>query len=132
VTQEAYVRAWRRWPQVAPLDDAEAWVRLVATRLATDRWRRVRVRRVREALERPAAPMPPPSEDTVLLVRALRRLPVDQRRALCLFYLLDLPVADIAGELGVPTGTVKSWLSRGRAALAAQLDPPVKEHDHVG
>jgi RNA polymerase sigma-70 factor (ECF subfamily) len=135
VTQEAYVRAWRRWPEVVRLDDAEAWVRLVATRLATDRWRRLRVRRGHEALQRAPDPVPPPSENTVLLVRALRGLPIDQRRALCLHYLLDLPVADIARELGVPAGTVKSWLSRGRAALAAQLGPrlapSVKERDHA-
>ena len=36
-------------------------------------------------------------------------------------YLLDIPVSEIALELGVPVGTVKSWLSRGRTALAARL-----------
>ena len=57
-----------------------------------------------------------------MLVAALRTLPVGQRRAVVLYHLVDLPVDQIAAELGVAVGTVKSWLHRGRAALAAQLD----------
>ena len=39
-----------------------------------------------------------------------------------LHYLADLPVDEIAGLLEVPVGTVKSRLSRARAALATRLD----------
>ena len=52
---------------------------------------------------------------------ALRTLPDAQRRALALHYLCDLSVESVAAETGVSTGTVKSRLSRGRAALAALL-----------
>jgi RNA polymerase sigma-70 factor (ECF subfamily) len=38
-----------------------------------------------------------------------------------LHYLLDRSVADIAQETGSSPGTVKSWLSRGRAALAETI-----------
>jgi RNA polymerase sigma-70 factor (ECF subfamily) len=38
-----------------------------------------------------------------------------------LHHLLDLPVAEVARELEVAPGTVKSWLHRGRVALAVQL-----------
>ena len=121
VAQEAYVRAWRHWKQVAAHPAPEAWLRLTASRLATDRHRRIAG--LRRALTRsgPTPPAEPPSGDAVLLAAALRRIPADQRRALAMHYLLDLPVVDIAHELDVPAGTVKSWLSRGRAALAAQL-----------
>ena len=37
-------------------------------------------------------------------------------------YLADLTVAEIADREGVAEGTVKSWLHRGRAAMAAQLN----------
>jgi RNA polymerase sigma-70 factor (ECF subfamily) len=123
ITQEAYVRAWRDWRRVEAFDRADAWLRLVVTRLATDRWRRMRRARV----ARLAVPehAPPPSEDSVLLVTALRRLPVAHRRAVCLHYLLDIPVAQIAEETGVAPGTVKSWLARGRAELAAALGDEV-------
>jgi RNA polymerase sigma-70 factor (ECF subfamily) len=120
--QEAYARAWQRWRRLAGYENPEAWLRLVVNRLATDRWRRLGVRRDRSAGA--AAPhAPPPSEDTVLLVRAMQTLPVAHRRALALYYLLDRSVGEIAAETGASTGTVKSWLSRGRAGLAAALGP---------
>jgi RNA polymerase sigma-70 factor, ECF subfamily len=122
LAQEAYARAWQRWRRVRGYEDAEAWLRLVVTRLATDRWRHLRVRRARAAADRPPAPVAPPSDDTVLLVRAMRTLPSAHRRALALHYLLDRSVAEIATETGATVGTVKSWLSRGRTGLAAALD----------
>lgn len=135
LVQEAYARAWQRRRRLAGYDDPEAWLRLVVNRLSTDRWRRIGVRRQRAAAQAPAPPAPPPSEDVVLLVRAMRTLPPSHRRALALFYLLDRSVTDIAAETGASTGTVKSWLSRGRAGLAAALGPlepallPEEVHD---
>ena len=123
ITQEAYVRAWRRWSTVSRYEHPEAWVRLVVARLATDWWRRLTVRRRHEAADRGPEPMPAPSEWTVLLVDALRRIPARQRQAICLHYLLDLSVGDIAREIGVPEGTVKSWLHRARSTLAASFAP---------
>ena len=61
--------------------------------------------------------------DAVDLYRALRALPVGQRQVLVLHHLAGLPVAEVAAELGLPAGTVKARLSRGRAALARRLDP---------
>ena len=121
LVQEAYARAWQRWRRLSGYEDQEAWLRLVVNRLSTDRWRRIGRRRARAAAEPPARPAGPPSEDTVLLVRAMRTLPTAHRRALALHYLLDRSVAEIAAETGASTGTVKSWLSRGRAGLAAAL-----------
>ena len=69
----------------------------------------------------------PPNDDGVLLVRALRQLPEHQRRALALHYLYDMSVEEIAMETDAPTGTVKSWLSRGRAALAVVLGDRASE-----
>jgi RNA polymerase sigma-70 factor (ECF subfamily) len=76
--------------------------------------------------------VPPPSEDVVLLVRAMRTLPDAHRRALALHYLLDRSVGEIAAETGAATGTVKSWLSRGRAALAAALGVTATESEGAG
>jgi RNA polymerase sigma-70 factor (ECF subfamily) len=122
LVQEAYARAWQRWDRLRGYEDAEAWLRLVVTRLATDSWRRLGVRRAAAAAHRPSPPASPPTEDVVLLVTALRTLPTALRRALALHYLLDRSVAEIAVETGASAGTVKSWLSRGRAALAEALD----------
>ena len=62
-----------------------------------------------------------PSEDTVLLTAALRKLPAHLRQALALPYLFDPSVAQIAEETGAPVGAVTSWLHRGRTELAAVL-----------
>ncbi len=133
ITQEAYIRAWRRWSTVGGYEHPESWVRLVVTRLATDWWRRLSVRRRHEAADRPPDPTPGPSETTMLLVEALRHLPARQRQAICLHYLLDLPVAEIAREIGVPEGTVKSWLFRARATLTTTFDPhPTKLQEGNG
>ena len=121
LVQEAYARAWQRWRRLCRYEDPEAWLRLIVNRLSADRWRRLGVRRARAAAEPPPAPVDPPSEDVVLLVRAMRALPATQRQALALHYLLDRSIAEIAVETGAAQGTVKSWLSRGRAALAVAL-----------
>jgi RNA polymerase sigma-70 factor (ECF subfamily) len=119
--QEAYARAWQRWPSVRELDAPLAWVRVVAFRLARSRWRRaqhgLRLHRGNPTTESLAGPSP----DAVALVAALRRLPEAQRQALILHHLGDLSVAEVARETGVPEGTVKARLSRGRAALAELL-----------
>jgi RNA polymerase sigma-70 factor (ECF subfamily) len=57
----------------------------------------------------------------VLLTTALATLPAQHRRAMVMHYLADMPVVTIAQQEGVAEGTVKSWLHRGRAALAAVL-----------
>jgi RNA polymerase sigma-70 factor (ECF subfamily) len=119
--QEAYTRAWRDWRKVARHPAPEAWVRLVVSRLAVDRHRREAGWRRAVARTGPQPPVAPPGEETVLLTTALRRLPGTQRQALALHYLCGLSVAEIAEETGAAEGTVKSWLSRGRAALAEQL-----------
>ncbi|MCO8271922.1 SigE family RNA polymerase sigma factor [Actinoplanes sp. TRM 88003] len=123
LVQEAYARAWQRWRRLSGYEDQEAWLRLVVNRLSADRWRRLGVRRARAAAEPPPRPAAPPSENTVLLISAMRALPMVHRRALALHYLLDRSVAEIAAETGASTGTVKSWLSRGRTGLAAALGP---------
>jgi len=51
----------------------------------------------------------------------MRTLPEPQRRALVLYHVADLSVAEVARETGVAEGTVKAQLSRGRAALAELL-----------
>jgi RNA polymerase sigma-70 factor (ECF subfamily) len=60
--------------------------------------------------------------DRLDLLAALRQLPAAQREVIGLHHLADLPVAEVAETLGIPVGTVKARLSRGRAALAHLLE----------
>jgi RNA polymerase sigma-70 factor (ECF subfamily) len=131
VVQEAFARASTRWSRIRDYDLPEAWVRRVAMNLAADRARSLR--RQTRALMRlgPPPAVPSVSVETLALVEALRTLPVRQRQAVVLHYLADLPVADIAQALAVPSGTVKSLLARGRRALAAKLGEPEEVFDRT-
>src|SRR5262249_39574400 len=126
IAQEAFCRAWQRWAVIVRYDNPVAWIRRVATNLACSRWRRRRVADRHRRAERPPV-APPRAPDRRALVHALRSLPADQRKALVLHHLVDLSIAEVAGELGVRAGTVKSWLHRGRLALAASLADPAEE-----
>ncbi len=122
VLQEAFAKAWVRWARVSRLDSPEAWVRTVAWRAAVSRFRRRRVALSAQPLIARAESVEDPDVATALAVRAaLARIPADQRRALVLHELTGLSVEEIARETGVAVGTVKSRLSRGRAALSELL-----------
>lgn len=124
VVQEAFVKAWDRRKQLATVSHPEAWVRTVAWRLAVSRWRRSR--RAVIAWQRRGEPQTVelPEVDNADLIAALKRLPAEQRRAVVLFYLCDMSVAQVSDETGAPVGTVKARLSRARTALAGYLGGP--------
>jgi RNA polymerase sigma-70 factor (ECF subfamily) len=124
VVQEAFLRAWQRWPDISGYDDPVAWVRRVAWNLATSRLRRITTAARALRRHRPPQPVPGLNPDHVALVAALRRLPERQRRVIVLHHIADVPVAEIAENLGLPKGTVVSWLHRGRAQLAVHLSDP--------
>lgn len=126
--QEAYARAWQRWDQVSEHASPEAWLRTVAWRIAASRWRKVRNGIAAMARHGPPNHTPEPSPDNVALVEALKQIPEAQRRTIVLHHLADLPVEEVARELGVATGTVKARLSRGRAALAELLREEAGPH----
>ncbi len=120
--QEAFARAWAHRRKLEKAEYPEAWVRTTAYRLAVSRWRRRKVagRSPDRAVSRPTE-TPGIDESHVALVAALRQLPDAQRQALVLHHIADLPVHQVAAEVGVPEGTIKARLSRGRVALAALL-----------
>lgn len=127
LVQEAFCRAFTRWQKIVRYEDPVAWVRKVAWNLATSRWRRLRtaqgfLRKQREEH------VPGPSPDRVALEAALALLPANQRRAVVLYHLADMPISEVARQEGIPEGTVKSLLYRGRAALAAHLTERTEEH----
>jgi RNA polymerase sigma-70 factor, ECF subfamily len=127
VVQEAFVRASAAGGRFDKVDNPEAWLRRVAINLHRNRWRKVsNFVRVRARLEA-SPPDPAGLEEHLVVVEALRQLAVTQREVLALHYLADLQLAQIAELLGVPEGTVKSRLKRGRDALAALLS---EEDDH--
>jgi RNA polymerase sigma-70 factor, ECF subfamily len=129
--QEAFARAVAAGPSWQEVTNPEAWLRVVALNVLRTKARRsALLRRLTPMIPQPAG-VPGVSEDHLRLITAMRTLPREQREVLSLHYFADLRVADIADELGIPVGTVKSRLKRGREALATLLPSDVEEVDRV-
>ena len=120
LVQEVLLRVWREWTRVRTLDNPQAWASRVLHNLAIGRWRRNRYRRefhlgdVQKATADPGV-------GHLDVVNALHHLPAKQQRALVLHDVVGLTVGEVAAELGAPEGTVRSWLSRGRALIAIEI-----------
>jgi RNA polymerase sigma-70 factor (ECF subfamily) len=127
VVQEAFVRGLDHPRRMLGADNPEAWLRTVAVNLARSRWRRAQ-RLVGLAPRLVEEPRDSDTDGNVDLLQALRELPAGQREVIALHHLADLTVEQVADTLGLPTGTVKARLSRGRATLSTLL---VKEAPHV-
>ncbi|OJF10976.1 sigma-70 family RNA polymerase sigma factor [Couchioplanes caeruleus] len=125
--QEAYDRAWQRWSTVSGYDDPEAWVRTVAHRLCMNHWRKARNRVTAYLRHGTGRDADPPGENTVALITALKRLSVAERQAIAMHHLMDLSVAEVAAQTGIPVNTIKTRLARGRRALAGLLDEDASE-----
>ncbi|MGW6280869.1 SigE family RNA polymerase sigma factor [Kribbella sp. NPDC055071] len=127
IVQEAFVRLVPRWPKVSRYDAPEAWVRLVAIRLAANRHRNTgRLAQLFRRLPQEHAPDPADGYAGDLQ-RALAELPMPSRQVVVLHYVCDLSVAQVADLLGIAEGTVKSRLSRAREALSVTL----RSDDHA-
>jgi RNA polymerase sigma-70 factor, ECF subfamily len=130
LVQEAYARALARPRAFLDVADPEAWLRTVAINLARTRWRR---RRLFDTLVRTGRvtrtpdSVPGADPNRVALVAALQQLSRPTREAIVLHHLADMSVYEVAEALGVPVGTVKARLSRGRAMLAALLNERADE-----
>ncbi len=115
--QEAFITAIRKRRTLRAVANPEAWIRTVALHRLHRGWRHAAVVRRHQATVRDPGAGVEIGPEHVALVAALRELDQDQREVVVLHHLADLSVAEIAEGLGVPMGTVKSRLSRGRAHL---------------
>ena len=120
LAQESLVRLCRHWDQLPSGEDAVRWVNRVAFNLAKSTFRTRATRR--RITERFGAALGPHSstgdDDASLAVRAaVARLPERERRVVILRYFCDLPVREVAIQMGCQEGTVKSLTSRAMTSL---------------
>ncbi len=135
LTQEIFIKVFQT---LRSYDAAQAafstWLNRVSRNHLVDHYRRTKKDRVtssleeetgsvaeRPSLEAGAVKRVEARERREWLQRGLDRLSPDLREAIILRDLNDLDYAEIAQVLGVPEGTVKSRINRGRLELARVL-----------
>lgn len=123
--QETLLRAWRT-PRILAQDPGEArsWMFTVARNLVIDEARSARRRHeltVDELPDRVDDDRTDALFDSLLIEEALASLSADHRAVVVRAYFGGLTVAELADELGIPEGTVKSRLHYGLRALRLAL-----------
>ncbi|MFF3601506.1 SigE family RNA polymerase sigma factor [Kitasatospora indigofera] len=122
IVQSALERAYPHWHRISG-DDPMAYVRRIVVNQHRDWWRRRRNHEL--AADLSADDRADPTDlgerhaQRSLVLGALTRLTVRERTVVVLRYYADLSEAQIAAELGIAVGTVKSTLHRALAKLRA-------------
>jgi len=118
VVQDAFVKAFARWPRLARYDRPGAWIQRVAIRDAVRLAQRTR----------PPEGIPTHGRDhadavavQIDLTQALPLLTPNQRACVVLRHLADWSTSEIASALGIREPTVRVHLHRARAVLSEVL-----------
>lgn len=137
--QEVFLRVWTRADQWAGQGSVRGWLLAIATNLALNHLRSARRHRGRP-LRAPSAPAREAEDDLVpgwmvdasvpgpdaaaelaereqMFRRLIGELPGDKREVMRMAYEEQMDIGQIAAELGIPPGTVKSRLFYGRRML---------------
>ena len=125
VVMDAFTSLYRRWASVRDPDEGYRYVRSCVLNGARSQLRRRLLRRRHESGSHQEAIRDgheTNEADRSTLAQLLGTLPYRQRQVLVLRYFVDLTEAQIAYELGISPGSVKTHASRGLAALARALE----------
>jgi len=125
IAQETFLAAWSRLWRYRGAASFRSWICAIAWNkaLSFSRSRGREGRRV-EALEAPPVSSGGCTDTRLDLERALGSLPADQRAAVALCLAGEFSHAEAAEALGLPLGTIKSHVQRGRAKLLQALGGP--------
>ncbi len=132
VVQETFLRAWRASERFDPeLASLRVWLFAIARNAMIDHLRAAGVRPWQRTLVDPptaelvAGAEVDPTEELLtswLVEEALLRLSEDHRTAIVETHLRERPHAEVAAELGVPVGTLRSRVFYGLKALRVAMD----------
>jgi RNA polymerase sigma-70 factor (ECF subfamily) len=126
VVHDAFIAIWQRAGQYDPsLGSARAWIYTVVRNRALNTIRDSRREDLRDAAE-----IAPEDETENIITdaverlatesrlrRCLERLEPEKRECVLLSYVTGFSHGEIAGRLGIPLGTAKSWVKRGLSSL---------------
>lgn len=130
IVQEIFLRAWRSADRFDPaLASLRVWLFAIARNVVVDHHRAMGARPwLRGLTDQPSDTGRSVADHAERLVdewvinEALNRIGEEQRHALTETYLRDRPYADVAAEVGIPVGTLRSRVFYGLKALRAALD----------
>jgi RNA polymerase sigma-70 factor, ECF subfamily len=128
LVQDCIERALSRSALYQPDTNLRAWLFTIMRNIAITQTRKEKLRRsyARERMAMARRAEPPSQTDVVVLkdsLRILGELSDGEQQAVTLLGLYDLSYEEAAGLSGLPVGTMKSRLSRGRQRLRSLLDP---------
>jgi RNA polymerase sigma-70 factor, ECF subfamily len=140
LTQEVFLKLWQNLHRYLPGSSFRAWAYRVARNLFVDAYRRTREQRKATWVDPEFLETVPGGEDPhtravrhqrlELARAALERLPEELSQLIMLRDFADWSYEELAEELELPIGTVKSRLNRARRELAAtvalQLTPRMR------
>ena len=133
LTQDIFLKIFKALATFDRRANFQTWIISISRNLCIDHYRSVRKERQTIARDVDAGDLQPASSDRgpyaaaehqdlrALLRQALQALPLTLRTAVILRDLQELSYQEIADRLGLPEGTVKSRINRGRIELARQL-----------
>jgi RNA polymerase sigma-70 factor (ECF subfamily) len=133
VAQEVFLRVWKGLPKFRGECKLSTWIYRITINLCVAEQKTARGRSEFLPLDNPSLLSQPQmraegsneyAEEVVLKERLgplMMQMPAHYRTAVSLYYLKDLSYQDICEIMGVPMGTVKSYLFRGKAWLRDRL-----------
>jgi RNA polymerase sigma-70 factor (ECF subfamily) len=133
LTQDIFLKIFKALNTFDRRANFQTWIISISRNLCIDHYRSVRKERQMIAREVDTGDLQPASSERgpyhaaehrdlrALLRQALQTLPLTLRTAVILRDLQELSYQEIADRLGLPEGTVKSRINRGRIELARQL-----------
>ena len=129
VVQDAFVRVLQRQHELAAILDLRPWLVRIAWNLALDRTRRARPNQMDDLFAASLVAADLPADQALAeagqikqVLRAMERLPKQERQALLLSAMDELSTVEIGAVLGRSESSVRSLLFRARAHLRQRLE----------
>lgn len=122
LVQVALLKLYLAWPRLVHRRQLDAYTRRIIATSHIDESRRP-WRRESEPLDGHEPSFETEVSDHSALIRALKALPIGQRRVVVLRHYWGLSVAETAADLGISEGTVKSQCATGLHKLEQALAP---------
>ena len=129
VVQDAFVRVLQRRSELGAVVDIRPWLVRIAWNLALDRTRKVRPAQMDEVFAASLGSADLPADQALAeaakmqqVLRAMGRLPKQERQALLLSAMDELSTTEIGAVLGRSESSVRSLLYRARTRLRQRLE----------